>query len=320
MKRKHPDPELGGTGESAAEPIDLPRQQAGSQPQLLLLTLFVDYWLGRTEHLPSAALVALLGEFGVSPAGGRAALSRLARRNLLASEKRGRRTYYRLSPTSDEFLDWRTGETLRSGLGSKPWDGRWTAIAYSIPDDQRQARGPLRNRLRSLGFAALYDGLWISPHPPPRALYDALEALEDASVTVFVAESLDRRDGSDPVEAWDLTHLREAYDEFVARFGPLRDRVVAGEVGTAEALVARTEIMNYWRQLARLDPELPIELLGDDWPRADARKLFVAVYDALGPLAEVRFAAILRDHDPDLADLVSHFTSDRFLETHPASR
>ncbi|HEY3240474.1 MAG TPA: hypothetical protein VGL92_12965, partial [Acidimicrobiia bacterium] len=54
-------------------------------PRHLLLTLLGDYWFGRTEHLPSAALVRLLEEFGVSATAARTALSRLARRGLLES-------------------------------------------------------------------------------------------------------------------------------------------------------------------------------------------------------------------------------------------
>ncbi|HLM89689.1 MAG TPA: hypothetical protein VK284_11800, partial [Streptosporangiaceae bacterium] len=52
------------------------------RPPRLLLTLLGDYWWQRTEPLPSAAIVALLGEFGVSDSAARAALSRLTRNGL----------------------------------------------------------------------------------------------------------------------------------------------------------------------------------------------------------------------------------------------
>ena len=45
-----------------------------ARPPRLLLTLLGDYWWQRTEPLPSAAIVALLGEFGVSDSAARAAL------------------------------------------------------------------------------------------------------------------------------------------------------------------------------------------------------------------------------------------------------
>ena len=47
-----------------------------SSSQQLLVTLISDYWFASTEPIPSAALVALLAEFGVTETGSRAALSR----------------------------------------------------------------------------------------------------------------------------------------------------------------------------------------------------------------------------------------------------
>src|SRR6201981_2917402 len=48
------------------------------RPPRLLLTLLGDYWWQRTEPLPSAVIVALLAEFGVSDSAARAALSPLS--------------------------------------------------------------------------------------------------------------------------------------------------------------------------------------------------------------------------------------------------
>src|SRR5919204_5764490 len=77
----------------------------GLRPPRLLLTLLGDYWWRQTEPLPSAALVALLAEFGVSDSAARAALSRLTRNRLLVTSKAGRRTFTRLSPHAAAILD-----------------------------------------------------------------------------------------------------------------------------------------------------------------------------------------------------------------------
>jgi PaaX-like protein len=47
---------------------------AQTRPQRLLVTILGDYWRGRKEPIPSATLVAVLGEFGVSSGGARAAV------------------------------------------------------------------------------------------------------------------------------------------------------------------------------------------------------------------------------------------------------
>src|SRR5262249_2913103 len=77
---------------------------AVQRPPRLLLTLLGDYWWRRTEPLPSAALVALLAEFGVSDSAARAALSRLTRNGLLITSKSGRRTVVRLSERAARIL------------------------------------------------------------------------------------------------------------------------------------------------------------------------------------------------------------------------
>ncbi len=82
------------TDPAAPEPWTSP-SAAAQRPPRLLLTLLGDYWWQRTEPLPSAAIVALLAEFGVSDSAARAALSRLTRNGLLVTSKTGRRT---LSP------------------------------------------------------------------------------------------------------------------------------------------------------------------------------------------------------------------------------
>ncbi|WP_245641987.1 hypothetical protein [Nonomuraea candida] len=132
----------GGAWAAEAGDVDLPRFQAGSSPQHLITTLLGDYWIGRTEQLPSAALVRLAGEFGVSAVAARAALSRLARRELLESSKSGRRTYYRLAERST--TRWARSRSSGSGRSSPssspPWPTWWptTARASSaLPPDRR---------------------------------------------------------------------------------------------------------------------------------------------------------------------------------------
>jgi phenylacetic acid degradation operon negative regulatory protein len=284
--------------------------QAGAQPQHLLITLLGDYWYGRREHLPSAALVRLLAEFGVTPVGARAALSRLARRGLLESSRVGRRTYYGLTERAAAVIAEGARRIYSFGTGARSWSGQWTVAAFSIPEEQRDVRHALRSRLRWLGFAPLYDGVWVTPGDEAAAATAVLKELDITSATVLTAvlapgSPLD----GDPLAAWDLDGLRRSYREFVAKYGPLLRRIGAGEVGASEALVARTEIMNEWRNFPNLDPELPPGLLPRPWPRAEARRIFVEVYNGLGPLAQVRVRQVLAEQSPDLAVLASFHTT-----------
>lgn len=301
-------------GESSeAGDLDFPRFQVGAPPQHLITTLLGDYWISRPEQLPSAALVRLAEEFGVSAVAARAALSRLTKRELLESSRIGRRTYYRLTDRAAAVLLEGRQRIMSFGLAQGAWDGTWVMAAFSISEEQRDLRHALRARLRWLGFAPLYDGLWVSPTADADSAAAVLAELGIPMSTVFRAEALGVAGMRAPREAWDFDQLRRTYEDFVARYSPLLERVRRGVVGASEALVARTGIMDTWRTFPNHDPGLPAELLPADWPRAAARDLFVEVYDTLGPLAEFRVKQIVAAFEPELAELVAHHRTGSIL-------
>jgi phenylacetic acid degradation operon negative regulatory protein len=307
------DPQSGGAS------VQLPRAQTGSPPQHLLVTLLGDYWITRTEHLPSAALVRLVGEFGVSPVGVRAAFSRLLRRRLLETRKLGRRTFYSLTPQAAQVLKQGGQRIVSFGVDVQPWDGSWTVAVFSVPEQQRDVRHTLRSHLRWLGFAPLYDGTWVSPHASPQAALAVLRELGVGAATVFRG----RDTGADPrppIAAWDLEALRHTYQAFITRYAPLLEEVADGRVTTADALVTRTQVMDTYRTFPALDPELPVDLLPPAWPRERAREIFAQLYDTLGPMAELRVRQVVAEFDPDLAELVRHHTTTDLLASGPRSR
>lgn len=284
----------------------LPRTQVGTTPQHLLMTLLGDYWLGRTEHLPSAALVDLLAEFEISEPSTRAALNRLTKRCLLVSSKRGRNTYYGLSPRAEPLLR----DTLKRivAFGSQqaaPWDGAWTIVAFSVPETQRQLRHSIRTSLRWLGFAALYDGLWVSPRQEQHAALAALADLGVHSATVMRAE-IDPRSTVQALSAWDLGALRRRYQEFEEDLCPMLRDARRGTLTASRALVQRTKVMDSWRSFPGVEPDLPVDLLPEDWPRSRMRELFVELYVSLALMAKARCQEIIGNHSPELAALVTH--------------
>lgn len=294
--------------------VDLPRRQRGTPPQHLLTTILGDYWWGRREGLPSAALVRLADEFRVTPLAARAALSRLVRRGLLEVERSGRRASYALTEKADQVLTEGIQRIVAFGTGGSSWDGRWTVAVFSLPEQSRDLRHQLRTRLRWLGFAPLYDGMWVSAHDAGAAARRVLGELGVEQSTVLYAEVVGGPGGRSPTAAWDLEELHGTYQDFIDTYAPLRERLAGGRVGPTEALVARTELMDTWRTLPSMDPELPAELLPGNWPMRDARAVFVEVYDDLGPLAEIRVRQIIGELDAGLAGLVRHHTTTSILQ------
>jgi phenylacetic acid degradation operon negative regulatory protein len=295
--------------------LDIPRFQVGFPPQHLLLTLLGDYWSGRDEPLPSAALVDLLAEFDVNPSGARAALSRLSIRGLLVGTKDGRNTFYRVADGFRHVLPYGPIHTRAFGKPQSDWDGMWTMVAFTVPEDQRRLRPMLRSRLQSLGYAPLYDGLWVSPHAPDAELEVALQVAPPSSCTVMRCTELPDAARLPMASAWALDELGRSYQDFIRAFRPVQRRLNSGRIGPTEALVARTRATYRWFVFAVTDPDLPAALLPRAWPRDVAHDLFVKVVSGLARPAVERVRDIIGHYDSQLAKLVHLLPSDEISLT-----
>jgi phenylacetic acid degradation operon negative regulatory protein len=286
-----------------------PRTRQGSPPSLLL-TLLGDYWWGQTDPLPSAALVDLLADFGVSDVAARAALSRMVKHTLLVSTRSGRHTFYAMTPRAQSVMRKGAERLLEFCTGDDAdWDGRWSLVAFSVPETNRSAREALRTRLRWLGFAPLYDAMWISPHPHHDQALAELGDLGVTRATAFVATSPELPDTTlTPQSAWDLDGLAELYRSFVTTWEPTHAALGKGAISPVDALVKRTELMDAWRAFPGVDPDLPRRLLPTDWPRDRARDLFLDTYEQLGAPASVRVRQVISGYAPELADRVVQFS------------
>ncbi|WP_127502700.1 PaaX family transcriptional regulator [Actinoplanes solisilvae] len=289
--------------EDAAASVRLPRRQNGNSPQGLAVTLLADYTLRSRAWLPSAAIVDLLAEAGVSPAGARTAISRLARRGVLEGRRLGRRSSYRLTTAAAAFLAV-GGSTIAAPARTEPWDGQWTLIAFSLPQEQRALRRGLRSQLRWLGYAPLYDGLWVCPHDIGEKAKARLAEMTLGTLTVFRARhvELDAAIRRNPVDAWDIAAIARQYESFIGRWRPAR----AGRITGAEAVRARTEVMDTYRRLPVLDPQLPARLLPPGWLREPARDLFTSVYDELAEPAENHVRAVASRHGGEVPGIGAH--------------
>ncbi|TQS42103.1 PaaX family transcriptional regulator C-terminal domain-containing protein [Cryptosporangium phraense] len=288
----------------ALEGSVLPRHQTGGSPQRLLTGLLGEHWLDAGAALPLGVLIDLVAEFGISETSARATANRLVKRGVLDTTRVGRHAYYRLSEIGQQDIRHKNGTVLEFGPSAREWDGRWTLAAFSIPEEQRRLRHQLRSYLRWLGFAPLFDGLWISPHAGLDALREVFQAVGVDNLSAF--RVVETAVGCAPLTAWDLTGIQSAYQTFLAEHQALAEEVRAGSVTPAAALTARTRLLEDWRVFPGLDPDLPAELLPADWPRPAAHALFSELYDGLGELAALRFRQIVARHDPDLAGRTAH--------------
>ena len=284
---------LGGDGDSPR----LPRRQVGSAPQNLAVTLMADFTIRTRAWLPSAAIVALLTQFDVSVSNARTAISRLARRGVLETDKQGRNTFYRLSASSKAHLVLAAHHLAGHPAMAETWDGRWTLAAFSLPKEHSAQRRALRSQLRWQGFAPLYDGLWVHPTPMGAAGAKSLTDIAPGRITVFRGEhcSFTLPLGRVPLDAWDLTGISRRYREFVAHWQARLAESDFLRVSDAKALRVRTAVIEQYRLLPLLDPAVPLSHMPPDWPRVSAHDTFAAVYDGLARPALAHVLHVITD-------------------------
>lgn len=292
--------------QSQRDAVILPRSSSGVEPQHLLLALLGEHWFRRSEAVPSAALVQLLADFGVEESSARQSMRRLAARGLLVPSKNGRTTAYGYPERSEEAIEARVRQVVGFGFEYPAWDGRWTIVSFSVPEHDREARRTLRNQLRALRFGMLHDAVWIHPNDQSVQANMMLDQLGIKSAHVFRATHVPREVGEQSInDVFGLESLEQGYRDFIDEYSALAE----GRQNFDNALVARTKMVNKWLTFRTQDPDIPAELLPNDWPRKPAHQVFLDVYDRLGPAAEARFREIVAETDEELSKLASHHTS-----------
>lgn len=248
-----------------------------SRPQDLVFTLFGDFLLHRPGPVWVGSLIALLEPLGLSATNVRTVLSRMAKKGWLESERHGRRSYYSLTGRGRRLLE--EGETrIYRPRDQADWDGHWTLVAYSIPEERRAQRDRLRVRLEWLGFGSLGNGLWISPHDVAARVEEVARDLEVASdLEVFRGDHVGRSPSSQLVRhCWDLASLNAEYEEFIDRH--LDDCVVLKDgvdsIEPREAYVRRFNLVHEFREFPLRDPFLPRALQSEGWAGECALSLF----------------------------------------------
>jgi phenylacetic acid degradation operon negative regulatory protein len=307
--------------DDASGAVRLPRRQSGSAPQGLAVTLLADYTLRTRAWLPSAAVVALLGESGVTLAGARTAISRLTRRGVLEGSRQGRNSSYRLAQAAAVHLSVGGSWVMSSTAEVRPWDGWWTMVAFSLPQEEGTQRRALRGQLRWMGYAPLYDGMWISPDELTAKAHAQLAQINLGAMTVFRARHVElaSASGRNPIDAWDIPAIAAEYESFIQHWIVLLPRIHAGRVAGAEAVRARTEVMDTYRRFPTLDPQLPLQLLPPGWLRQRAREVFAAVYDGLAEAAEEHVRAVVARYVDDARGIRAHTTADMLAGVRDAS-
>ena len=271
------------------------------RPQAAMLTLYGDYLLSRGGEIGIGSLIKLLGNLGLSQQAVRSAVSRKCRAGLLKVRRVGRKSYYSLTEEGHNLLT--KGAQRIFERKNTHWNGSWNIVTYSIPEQRRQARDRLRLELNWMGYGTLSDATWISPYDLTKEVEDLVERLQiKECVQIFQAKSQGLTDAKKIVSlGWDLTRIHAKYASFIEKYQPkLEDhlrRLQAGEaIEPSECFVERFSLIHEYRRLPYFDPDLPKELLSEDWLRPKAAALFREYRDLLANKANEYFDSVFKEY------------------------
>jgi phenylacetic acid degradation operon negative regulatory protein len=270
-------------------------------PRAAMLTLYGDYVRHRGVEIGIGTLIKLLGNFGLSEQSVRSAVSRMCRAGLLKVRHNGVRSYYSLTEEGHSLLT--KGAQRIFVRKNNQWDRSWNIVIYSVPERRREARDRLRLELSWMGYGPLSEATWISPYDLTKEVEDLAERLQIKEyIQIFQAKHQGSTDPKKIVsQCWDLGRIHERYANFIAKYRPKLEyhlkRLQAGEnLEPSECFVERFNLIHEYRKLPFLDPDLPQELLPENWLRPQAAALFDEYHGLLTEKANEYFDSVSKNY------------------------
>ncbi|HTX29514.1 MAG TPA: PaaX family transcriptional regulator C-terminal domain-containing protein [Streptosporangiaceae bacterium] len=233
-------------------------------------------------QLPGRTLIQLLADLGLSEAASRSVLLRMRKEGWLDSERAGREARYRLAPAIYSAQA-RIESQLR---GKRPaWEGFFSGVLYEVPEEARAYRDRLRRTGQLLGYATLRPGLLVATsdrwaeltglvpdQPPPGSQLLRVQIRLDEADSRLVAARL-----------WGLDDLAGRYRKVLAQSRALTDQAERHPAGAAAFRAFADATMPIF-DATSADPDLPDELLPDDWPGPELGEALGRAFRAFHPL------------------------------------
>lgn len=282
---------MGRTSVATRRAAALPAQRGGAKA--LLLTVLGEFVLPSGGSAWTSSLVTAADALGIGEKNARQALARIGDQGLIAGERHGRVVRWSLTPQGRQLLEPGARRIYEFGTSDVVWEGEWLVVHCAVAESNRSDRAELRKQLGFLGFGEVSASLLVSPHVKREVeLRCVLAALGLAGDSIVLRSTL-RSDGesADMVRrAWDVDELHATYEAFTAGY---QSRKPASSIDAFRAIV---ELVHDWRRFPFIDPELPTDLLPDDWAGAAAADVFAAQRAAWSPSAQAWFADLDADN------------------------
>jgi phenylacetic acid degradation operon negative regulatory protein len=261
-------------------------EQTRVRPQSVMLSFLGLYLRGRDVAVSMGSLIEVLARVGIGEEAVRSTVARMGKKGLLARHRSGRQVYVGLTPRSQRVLEEGHRRIWEQGATNRSWDGTWTVVAFSVPDDRRSERHDLRTRLHWAGFGPLQGGLWVAAGRRDVASTVASPDMLE-HVVALAGEVLAPTTPGDVIgRAFDTDAIADAYRRFLALWSGAPDQV-------SDILARQLLLHTEWLGAVRGDPHLPVAHLPEGWPGIEAEALFRRLAAAWEQPARAEAARVL---------------------------
>lgn len=148
------------------------------------------------------------------------------------------------------------------------WDGRLYLVTYDIPRENNKDRDRLRRFLKKIGCGLLQQSVWLTPYNPKKLIEIFVEN-SGLNQDLIIISSLGKEGTIGDMslnnlmeKVYGLSSLNERYAEFL--------------VEARESGISREEAVFGYLTILEGDPQLPFDLLPDDWLGEKAYKIYQA--------------------------------------------
>lgn len=259
-------------------------------------------------------LIELVAPLGINERLLRTSVFRLVAQDWLQSERHGRRSLYRLSTHGRELTEQASGRIYDGP--SSTWQGNWTLVVLPrFGNSSLSKRGEVRRELIWAGFGAIAPGIFALPRDQTIAAHKVLGKLKLKNhALVLGAHEMNEGKGlliSDLItQCWDLDGVARQYQNFQDTFNPMLS-AISDDMSPLQAYMIRALTLHEWRRIVLHDPQLPKQMLPQDWPGHTARTLCAALYWRVFEQAET-FLDELLGHDPEHYQALKPYVYKRF--------
>lgn len=277
----------------------------------LIITIYGDSIAPHGGTVWLGSFIRLVEALGLNPRMVRTSVFRLAKEQWLVSAQRGRKSYYSLTATGR-----RRFEHAYRRIYDQPqtqWTGGWQLVLTTSGKLTAAQRDALRKDLLWEGYGIIAPGVLAHPSDNSDSLFDILQGNGVMDQVVVMQGRTLRPWSSSPLQGlvhdcWNLEEIAADYLRYIERFRLLLHALKsARSLDPEQCFVVRTLLMHEFRRVLLRDPQLPPQLLPNDWPGDVARQICREIYSVTQCAAEKYLMDVLETAEGPLPAAAAYF-------------